>query len=86
MIQEVIYIHKYSGQTKALDCLQISTSYVGYLVAVTYFSYQVPQVSSFSALLGIALFLSGEYINYYHHCILSNLRKGDSKKYIVSFL
>ncbi|GAA5803065.1 hypothetical protein HPULCUR_008540 [Helicostylum pulchrum] len=73
----------YSGQTNALDCLKISTGYVGYLLAVTYLSCQVPQVSLLSASLGLVLFLSGEYINYYHHRILRNLRKGDSKKYVV---
>ncbi|KAI9264574.1 trans-2,3-enoyl-CoA reductase [Helicostylum pulchrum] len=82
-VYEVIFVHKYSGQTNALDCLKISTGYVGYLLAVTYFSCQVPQVSLLSASLGLVLFLSGEYINYYHHRILRNLRKGDSKKYVI---
>ncbi|KAI9338882.1 hypothetical protein BD770DRAFT_225281 [Pilaira anomala] len=82
-VYEVCCIHKYSGYTKLMDCLCISASYIGYIVAVTCFSSQVPIVHFRNIVLGCTLFLCGEYTNFYHHRILSNLRQNGSKKYVI---
>jgi very-long-chain enoyl-CoA reductase len=56
---------------------------MSYLVIVNVFSNQIRQVNQTVFWLGFILFFIGEYINYYHHLILSQLRQDGSKKYKI---
>lgn len=64
------------------NCL-ISAAYAGFAVIFYNFSAQVPQTNMTMSVLGVVLFFIGEYINFYHHLILRDLRKGGSKEYKV---
>lgn len=43
----------------------------------------VSDINARLALLGVAMFILGEYINFYHHLLLRDLRKDGSKEYKV---
>ncbi|KAK4511627.1 Chitin synthase, class 1 [Mucor velutinosus] len=46
-------------------------------------SLNVPESNSKLALLGVVMFTVGEYTNFYHHLLLRNLRKNESKEYKI---
>ncbi|KAI7894003.1 3-oxo-5-alpha-steroid 4-dehydrogenase-domain-containing protein [Mucor mucedo] len=82
-VYEVLFLHKYSGQTVLKDCICISSSYVGYAVIVNLFSRKVPHVTGWNECMGILLFVLGESINAYHHTLLRRLRSDGSTKYKI---
>lgn len=51
---------------------------------VMFYSSQVAPVSIMKFTLGAVLYFVGESMNFYHHNILSQLRKDDSKEYQVT--
>ncbi|CAO3657677.1 unnamed protein product [Mucor hiemalis] len=82
-VYEVMRVLKYSGVSKLMDNIAISVCYVLYVLFVRFFSDIVKQASSKVFWLGFVLFFTGEYVNYYHHCILSRLRQDGSKEYKI---
>lgn len=81
-----MFVHRYSGQCKLKDNALISMSYFTFALLVYKLASNVPNPSSRITLLGITIFLTGEYTNFYHHLILRNLRKDGSKDYKVCII
>ncbi|CAO3613135.1 unnamed protein product [Cunninghamella blakesleeana] len=84
-LMEVLFVHRYSGQSVLQHVLIISSSYAGFSISQLYFTSLVPThlINKTEINLGILLFFIGEGINYYHHIILSNLRNEGSKEYKI---
>ena len=81
-----MFVHRYSGQCKLKDNTLISMSYFIFALLVYKLASNVTDPSSRITLLGITMFLMGEYTNFYHHLILRNLRKDGSKEYKVCII
>uniref|UniRef100_A0A7S4RTC1 3-oxo-5-alpha-steroid 4-dehydrogenase C-terminal domain-containing protein n=1 Tax=Ditylum brightwellii TaxID=49249 RepID=A0A7S4RTC1_9STRA len=79
---EVLYLHKYSGETN-LDAAR----FIGYSYASTTLSISLVSSPSNSSQLGIILFIIGSLGNLYHHYLLASLRSGvslsEKKKYMA---
>jgi hypothetical protein len=79
---EVLYLHKYSGETE-LDAARL----IGFMYALTAFMtclVSVPTTYFSSDLFsGLALFSVGSLGNLYHHYLLAQLRLSSSKKYVA---
>ncbi|KAI9301651.1 hypothetical protein BJ944DRAFT_207302 [Cunninghamella echinulata] len=84
-VYEVLFVHRYSGQSVLQHNIIISFSYAGFSICQLYFTSLVPSyaVNQYEMKLGMSLFILGEGLNHYHHCILSNLRRGGSKEYKI---
>ncbi|CAO3642869.1 unnamed protein product [Cunninghamella echinulata] len=84
-LYEVLFVHRYSGQSVLQHNIIISFSYVGFSICQLYFTSLVPShaLNQSEMKLGMCLFFLGEGLNHYHHCILSNLRSGESKEYKI---
>ncbi|KAG2216462.1 hypothetical protein INT45_006533 [Circinella minor] len=78
-LYEIGFVHKYSGSTAVRDTCLISTAYIGLTVIFIYLATQVPfsMIDKGQIRFGTLLFFMGEIINFYHHYILSNLRKSN---------
>ncbi|CAO3647617.1 unnamed protein product [Mucor fragilis] len=85
-VLEVLFVHRYSGQCKLKDNALISTSYLSFTLFIYAMARHVSDINARLALLGVAMFILGEYINFYHHLLLRDLRKDGSKEYKVDFL
>ncbi|MBN2549425.1 MAG: hypothetical protein JXB15_09725 [Anaerolineales bacterium] len=76
---EVLFIHRYSGEIEVRSVYAIAifycfiTGYAAYLHNQT-----IAQVDALFE-LGIGLFVAGELINFWHHKLLADLRKGNTK-------
>ncbi|KAI3890680.1 hypothetical protein MKX03_010215 [Papaver bracteatum] len=78
---EVLFVHKYSGGMVLDSTILISLSYFFCSVNMIYNQHLlqgVPDPEIDLKLIGIALFLVGNVGSFYHHYILSNLRKEKS--------
>ncbi|KAI8063250.1 3-oxo-5-alpha-steroid 4-dehydrogenase-domain-containing protein [Gongronella butleri] len=84
-VYEVLFVHRYSGQSVLLDAAFISSSYLSFAMTQWYFATRVPYslVNSRQLCLGAALFVLGEGINFYHHKILASLRKNGNTAYKI---
>ncbi|GAN09360.1 3-oxo-5-alpha-steroid 4-dehydrogenase family protein [Mucor ambiguus] len=82
-VLEVVFIHRYSGQSKLKDNTLISTFYFSFTSFIYKMSLHVPESDSKLALCGVAMFILGEYTNFYHHLLLRQLRKDGSKEYKI---
>ncbi|XP_076881757.1 uncharacterized protein LOC143529986 [Bidens hawaiensis] len=85
-VLEVLYLHKYSGSTGLESVITIMLSYT-FSTATTiyaqYLSRNFPNPSIDLKYVGVGLFLIGMIGNFYHHCILANLRKQGEKEYKI---
>ncbi|KAG2177789.1 hypothetical protein INT43_003036 [Umbelopsis isabellina] len=83
ILQEVFYVHRYSGSISLSSAALISSSYAIFTVVTYWFStYVAPEeYSQPQCRTGIALFVFGEGVNLYHHFILSNLRTTGPNQY-----
>ncbi|KAI9271779.1 3-oxo-5-alpha-steroid 4-dehydrogenase-domain-containing protein [Phascolomyces articulosus] len=79
-VYEVIRVHKYSGNTSARDACLISMVYITLTSIFIYLATQVPFsiIDKRQVRFGTMLFFAGELVNFYHHRILSCLRKTSS--------
>ncbi|KAH7661635.1 3-oxo-5-alpha-steroid 4-dehydrogenase (NADP(+)) protein [Dioscorea alata] len=84
---EVLFIHQYSGQMMILKpVITISMAYCINTVTLLYAQYltqDTPEPSFDLRNAGIPLFLIGITGNFYHHYLLSKLRKKDEKGYKI---
>ncbi|KAL5733750.1 hypothetical protein ACOSQ2_033442 [Xanthoceras sorbifolium] len=79
-IFEVIFIHKYSGGIMVDSGIVISLSYLtstSIMIYSQYLSQELGEPLIDLKYLGIVLFLLGITGNFYHHYLLSKLRKND---------
>ena len=86
-ILEVLFLHKYSGQAELSFGFSGGCAYVMYTYAIAHFLMLRENLSiqndEFST-IGLVFFLVGEFGNFYHHYVLSTLRKPEnSKSYLV---
>ncbi|KAL8241526.1 hypothetical protein R6Q59_014880 [Mikania micrantha] len=83
---EVLLVHKYSGYIAFEAVIPISLSYAISTATMIYAQY-LSQASLEPLIdlkhIGVALFLVGITGNFYHHLILSTLRKNDDKQYKI---
>ncbi|PPD79943.1 hypothetical protein GOBAR_DD23137 [Gossypium barbadense] len=85
-ILEVIFIHKYSGEMSLDTIIIILVSYFFVSLSLIYtqtFNQGRSEPSIDLKYLGIVLFLIGISGNFYHHCILSQLRTKGDKEYKI---
>ncbi|KAI7900255.1 3-oxo-5-alpha-steroid 4-dehydrogenase-domain-containing protein [Cokeromyces recurvatus] len=82
-VLEVLFIHKYSGKSNLFHNILISLSYATFAILIYFLSIQTIQYNLILTILGVILFFTGEAINFYHHCILRDLRKDGSKGYKI---
>ncbi|RZC53241.1 hypothetical protein C5167_012102 [Papaver somniferum] len=78
---EVLFVHKYSGGMVLDSTILISLTYFFCSVNMIYNQHLlqgVPDPEIDLKFIGVALFLVGIVGSFYHHCILSNLRKEKS--------
>ncbi|WP_141732731.1 methyltransferase [Oligoflexus tunisiensis] len=77
---EVLFLHKYSGPIDVFTVVQIASAYslATFLLAKLH-AVTILQID-FLFLLGLGLFIFGEFFNFYHHRLLAKLRKGDQEK------
>lgn len=83
---EVLFIHKYSGSMPKDTVITISGSYFLYAVAVVYSQHLTagfPEPMIDLKYAGTAMFLVGIVGNFYHHYLLSKLRKEGEKQYKI---
>ncbi|KAK2634510.1 hypothetical protein Ddye_029302 [Dipteronia dyeriana] len=85
-IFEVIFIHKYSGSVMVDSGVVISLSYListSIMIYSQYLSQELGEPSIDLKFLGIFLFLVGISGNFYHHYLLSKMRKDGEKEYKI---
>ncbi|MCL7048424.1 hypothetical protein MKW94_025059 [Papaver nudicaule] len=83
---EVLFVHKYSGGMVLDTAMVISLSYTLSAVSMIYNQHLlqgIPDPQIDLKLLGGLVFLVGIVGNFYHHCILSNLRGKSDKGYKI---
>ncbi|KAJ0982603.1 hypothetical protein J5N97_010858 [Dioscorea zingiberensis] len=83
---EVLFIHHYSGQIMLNDTIVISMGYFINTVCLLYAQYLThgtPEPSFDLKNAGIVLFIVGITGNFYHHWLLSKLRRKDEKEYKI---
>ncbi|KAK9078679.1 hypothetical protein SSX86_002736 [Deinandra increscens subsp. villosa] len=83
---EVLLVHQYSGYMSLEDVVPMTLSYTTSTATTIYAQYL--SVSSLEPsvdlkYVGAMLFLVGISGNFYHHCILSNLRKKGDREYKI---
>ncbi|KAM7526735.1 hypothetical protein LguiA_016637 [Lonicera macranthoides] len=79
---EVIFVHKYSGSMAVEAVFPISLSYffsTATMIYAQYLTLGLPEPPVDLKYAGVAIFLAGILGNFYHHCILSNMRNGDKE-------
>ena len=81
-ILESLFLHNYSGRMDIKMSLMAGANYL--LMCILTILYSRPSgLLSVPSIVGIIGFAVGEAGNFYHHYLLANMRKGDSKKYVV---
>ncbi|KAK1382418.1 putative 3-oxo-5-alpha-steroid 4-dehydrogenase [Heracleum sosnowskyi] len=83
---EVLFIHKYSGSMPIDTVIIISGSYFLYAACVAYSQHLTagfPEPMIDLKYAGTAMFLVGIIGNFYHHYLLSKLRKEGEKQYKI---
>ncbi|KAL1815862.1 hypothetical protein DCAR_0520197 [Daucus carota subsp. sativus] len=83
---EVLFVHKFSGSSSLDHSIIIATSYFVITAGTIYGQYLsrgLPEPSTDLTFAGVAIFLIGITGNFYHHYILSNLRKEGEKQYKI---
>jgi len=75
---EVLFLHKYSGETVKSTAIGIAISYALNSFMICLLSN--PSVSGTTLSLGTMLFAVGLLGNFYHHYLLARLRPGDASK------
>lgn len=88
MIQifQVLFIHQFSGNMMIESAIPISFSYLFNTVLIInsqYVSRNMPEPEIDLTYAGIVLFLVGMIGNFYHHYLLSKLRKKGDKTYKI---
>ncbi|XP_071732063.1 uncharacterized protein [Rutidosis leptorrhynchoides] len=83
---EVLFVHKYSGDMVLGSIIIISGFYfsaaVG-LIGVHYLTLGLPEPSIDLKYIGLTIFIVGILGNFYHHSLLSKLRKNNEKEYKI---
>lgn len=85
-VLEVLFLHKYSGSMALESAVIITMSYTSSTATMIYAQFLSRDVSEPTVDLkyvGIGLFLIGTIGNFYHHCLLANLRKKGDKEYKI---
>lgn len=83
---EVLFIHQYSGRMLLESAIPITLSYTLSTITMIYSQYLsqgLPQPSINLTYVGLLLFIIGIVGNFYHHVLLSNLRKKGDKGYKI---
>lgn len=83
---EVLFIHKFSGNAALDHSIVISTSYVLITAGTIYAQYLsrgLPEPSVDLKYVGVVVFFIGIGGNFYHHYLLSDLRKEGEKQYKI---
>lgn len=83
---QVLFVHNYSGHMILGSTIIISLFYLSAaasLIIVQYLSRELPDPSIDTKYLGLILFLLGISGNFYHHNLLSKLRKNHEKEYKI---
>lgn len=83
---EVLFIHKFSGNSSLDHSIIIATSYFVITACTVYGQYLsrgLPEPSIDLTFAGVVVFLIGITGNFYHHYILANLRKEGEKQYKI---
>lgn len=81
-----MFVHKFTGSMDVEAMITISISYLLFASTAIYNQYLMqafPEPDFDLKYIGIALFLVGIFGNFYHHLILSNLRKDGEKQYKI---
>lgn len=84
--EQVLFIHKYSGTMPIDTVIIISGSYFLFAVSVSYSQHLTtgfPDPMIDLKYAGTAMFLVGIIGNFYHHYLLSKLRKEGEKQYKI---
>lgn len=82
----MLFIHKYSGSMPLDTVVIISCSYFSYAVSTAYSQHLTagfPEPMIDLKYAGTAMFLVGIIGNFYHHYLLSKLRKEGEKQYKI---
>ncbi|XP_076930216.1 uncharacterized protein LOC143594917 [Bidens hawaiensis] len=86
MVEYVLFVHKFSGFMMVNDAITIGASYcvsTTTMIYAQYVSQELPEPSVDLKHVGLAIFSIGITGNFYHHCILSSLRKKGDKEYKI---
>lgn len=81
---EVLGLHKYSGEVETSISCMIGTVYVIYASVVSSLAVPLGKTNAAWTNIGYVLFAIGMFGNFYHHYLLTLLRKegtGDNKRY-----
>ena len=82
-VEQVLFIHKYSGEMAIDSALTITTSYFSSTALMLYsqnFTLGLPEPGFDLKPLGIVMFVVGIVGNLYHHVLLAKLRSEDGTK------
>lgn len=82
----MLFIHKYSGGMTLDSAIVISLSYFSITATMIYtqhLSQGLPEPTIDSKFFGLILFLLGVSGNFYHHCLLSKMRRNGEKEYKI---
>jgi very-long-chain enoyl-CoA reductase len=79
---EVLYIHVYSGKTSLAVASFISLSYGLTALGITHYTARDLELGP-GAMVGLVIFVIGLAGNGWHHWLLSTLRSGGTKKYVI---
>lgn len=83
---EVLFLHKYSGQTQLNVARMIAVSYAVNTLMICLLSNTDLATSDLCFKLGTLLFGTGSLGNFYHHSLLARLRsKGDGKTQVKEY-
>ncbi|XP_044462740.1 steroid 5-alpha-reductase DET2-like isoform X2 [Mangifera indica] len=85
-IFEVLFIHKYSGSMTLESAIVITVSYfisTATMIFSQHLSQGLPEPSIDFKYFGVIVFLLGIIGNFYHHLLLSEMRKDGEKQYKI---
>nr|XP_043615464.1 3-oxo-5-alpha-steroid 4-dehydrogenase 2-like [Erigeron canadensis] len=83
---EVLFVHKYSGGIILGSVILISGFYLSMaagLITVHYLTLGLPEPSVDLKYIGLIIYIVGILGNFYHHNLLSDLRKNNEKEYKI---
>ncbi|KAL7611886.1 hypothetical protein Lser_V15G08322 [Lactuca serriola] len=85
-ILEVLFVHKFTGSMMLKDAITIGLSYgvsTATMIYAQYLSQECPEPAFDLKYVGLVVFLIGITGNFYHHYILSSLRKKGDREYKI---
>lgn len=81
-VLEVLFLHKYSGHMNPVTAILVSAFYSLTTFLPSYLNRQALQGTDALVYLGVAIYVYSEFLNFFHHKLLRDLRK-NTMEYVI---